>query len=192
MDETRIARDSFVLGAPAAGTDYVIPALPGPAPLPPTRNDSTKKLAAGGAAFVVGLVGGWLGFSALFGGVSFPDEIAGESRIESEVVDQGVELIQSIVAATGLDIEIDYAFYGSQVSPKYMMFVGEFDQEALDSMAASAGEDVPSSMPVTCSPDRQGAACLWVEDYTLVGLYGWGASPEALNPTAQQLSTETP
>ena len=183
-EKTNMPADSFVLGAPAPTTPYVPNALPAPSYGPKTSTKNVR-LVAGIAAFMVGAVGGFLGWRMLFGGYGFPDQVAGVSRIESDAVDAGVDYAQGLVASTGIDVEIDYAFYGSSIiQPQYMMFAASIDEETLEMMLATSPQGSPTEF-VQCQPDRDGTACMWLEGHTVVGVYGWGASPESLNPQAQ-------
>jgi hypothetical protein len=146
-------------------------------------------------ALVVVLAGaGWWAYGALFSGFAFPDHVNGSSRIESELLDEGERMAQSFIDLTGLDLKIDYAFYGMEAQPAYVMFAAEMDQETLELLSQSkapAGFEFSdlSDMPIQCDWHEAGPFCVWVQDKTVVGVGRLGYAPEMLS-TAERLRAE--
>jgi hypothetical protein len=146
-------------------------------------------------ALVVAMAGGgWWAYRALFSGFPFPNHVNGSGRVESELLEAGERTAQALVEMTGLDLEIEYAFYGPELQPAYVMFAAELDEEALELLARS---DAPagfewsdlSDMPTQCGRHQAGPFCVWVQDETIVGVGRLGYAPELMS-TAERLRAE--
>lgn len=192
MDEkTAIPADSFVLGS--TGVTRELPTSP--IPRPPALKKETPawvRPAVGVLAFLVGAAGGFLGWKILFGGFAFPDQINGAERVESEMIDEAEQMVQGLVATMGVEVDVEYAFYGDGGGkPDYMMFSMGMEDGVLDMMAASSGATGDlNSMPSECSPVDPGSMCLWVHDDAVVALASFTQGVDVLSPTADQVKLE--
>lgn len=143
-----------------------------------------------GAVFAVAAVGGYVGYQWLFGGFPFPDEIAGQERVDSERAEDAAAVGASIGRILGVDMEM--AFYGSEVTPVYVMFAFEVP-ESVSSLSTLAGSDLSrnadGSIPFQCRQDVDGASCFWERDGTVVGI-GGGGTPGQLRPVARQVHAD--
>lgn len=168
-----------------AHSGYFAPTGTSPPTTTPFAVGLTKRLALLGALWIAGL----LTWNAIVAGFPFPDQISGEERVESSPVDSGVQLVQDMIAATGLDVDVDFAFYGnSDTQPKYMMFVAESDEDSVERLFETQAP-VISGTPraMECTWDRTGSICLWFQDEAMMGLYGWGEPFRVLHVTARYL-----
>jgi hypothetical protein len=192
MDEpTSVSADTFVLGA--SGVRAGDAAGPMPPGLPMVRRRSgLVRMAVGAAAFLVASVGGFLGWRLLFGGFSFPGEIAGVERVDSGFVDGMVETMQA-AAEREAGVSIDMAVYGNAFLPQYVMFTVEIsDSDTLAELAASGLPQAPpivdlSGSEIGCAPNPDGSACAWLDGDKLVGLGGMSTTPDQLRSIALDL-----
>jgi hypothetical protein len=125
-------------------------------------------------------------WTGLFGAFPFPDRISGAERIDSAPVRSGVELVEDMIAAAGLDnVDVEHAFYARDTQPTYMMFVAESDEDSVKGLlqTQARGGDRPGGS-MYCSRDRAGSLCLWSQDEAVIGLYGWGEPTPVLDVSA--------
>jgi hypothetical protein len=154
----------------------------------PTRSLSTISIGIAkrvALVMAVWVVGSWI-WGAISSGFPFPEMVAGEERVESALVDSGVKLVQEMLDATGLNVEVSYAFYGSDTEPTYMMFVVQSDDENVQQLLETQPTGVElSASSVECSRDFTGSMCLWQREHAMVGLYGWGQADGVLRVAAE-------
>ena len=147
--------------------------------------------------FVVAAVAGYLGYQWLFGGFPFPDEVAGQERMESDLVEDFESLTDSVGAT--FDVDVEMALYGTGI-PLYFMAAAEVPSGqsiARFSEGFVAGSGGPARGPVdlhtvTCSglPGGVGAQCSWVHEETVVLLQGFLSTSEDLHGVARDISAE--
>jgi hypothetical protein len=138
-----------------------------------------------GLLFVVGFAGGWWVVNQLFfDGFPFPDQVAGQPRVESREAEEATEALSALGGL--LDVEMEFAFYGPEVQPAYVMFAFELPERLLplDVQPTSRG-----SIPFQCRTDVQGSGCIWEVEGMIVGLGGSG-TPEELEPVARRVRAE--
>jgi hypothetical protein len=129
--------------------------------------------------------GSWI-WSAISAGFPFPEQVAGEERVESALVDSSVGVVQEMIDATGLNLEVSYAFYGSDTEPNYMLFVAQSDDENVQQLLETQPTGVAlRASSVECTRDMTGSICLWLREKALVGLYGWGQAAGVLQVAAE-------
>jgi hypothetical protein len=188
QEKASMPADSFVLGT--TGVTRELPTEPIPyAPKPQPQRPAWVRPAVGALAFVIGAAGGFLGWRMLFGPYSFPDEIAGVERLESDLVDGLVEIMKE-TARSQAGVEMDVAVYGNALQPDYVMFTAELEDPSMVMQALAAGDD-PNTVPqidlsgntVGCAPNLGGASCAWMEGDRMVGL-GGSSGPEQLHAVA--------
>jgi hypothetical protein len=171
------------------GTGPVMTTAP-PAPEAPTSTGTDwGRWLVKGVVFVLAFAGGWWAVNHFFfGGFPFPDQVAGQPKVESEQVRDAAEAIASL--AEILDVEMEMAFYGTEAQPVYVMFAFEIpDQVALPG-AQPFSQSPAGEIPFQCGPDAQGAACVWDHDGRVVGVGGIGQTVEQLDPVARQVQAE--
>jgi hypothetical protein len=137
--------------------------------------------------FLAVAVGGFLGWRFLTAGFPFPDEIAGQPRIEGEQTEEFSRLVEDIAALA--DAEVEVALYGEGPLPSYTMFVAEYeDPDVLDlgALADPAYVADLKSGNTACTADVQGSTCSWLEgEATLIGVGSFDQTPEQLLSVAR-------
>jgi hypothetical protein len=138
-------------------------------------------------------VGGFVGWRLLFGGLPFPEEVAGQPRIENETTEQATELMSSISGLLGAELEV--AYYGdTATAPAYVVYVMTLPEgSALDEAITVSGGPLAEleSGGMTCVPDVQGSSCTWLQaEGELVGVGGFGLTPEDLRPVARDVRAD--
>jgi hypothetical protein len=118
----------------------------------------------------------WWAFGSSSEGFSFPEQINGAPRIESRALESGEQAVQSVIEMTGLDVQVDYAFYGTELQPEYMMFSATVDEETLD-----------ASKPTKCGSEPGSSFCFWVHEDSVVGVGTWSFNERVLRLTADRL-----
>jgi hypothetical protein len=146
------------------------------------------------AVFLAFAVGGFLAWRLLFGGFPFPEEIAGQPRIENDTTEEATELISSFTRSFGAELEM--AVYGDEATaPSYVLYVVTLQEGGgLDQAVAVPGHPLGELMSgrMTCAADPQGSSCTWLEgEDELIGVAGYGLSPEEVRPVAREVRAET-
>ena len=183
-----------MLGANNVSTGYALRGLPPPAPHS-SRRSGRVRLIAGTTAFLLGAVGGFLGWQALFGGFSFPGEITGAERVDSQFTEV-VEMTQATMKRQ-LGLEIEVAVYGTASGVQYVMFAADIPDDA-DTLMRLAELEPSQVTPLTattgsqvsCGPNEFGSACGWLSGKEIVGLVAVEKSPEQLSAIAQGLKAD--
>lgn len=167
------------------GAVLTAPAPPHLATTPPHR--PMAGWVVKGVFFVLSFAGGWWAVDHFFfSGFPFPDQVAGQPRVESQAAEQVADALSQMGQA--LDVEMEFAFYGSEIDPAYVMFAFEVpDAGSLGGVPGLTGSD--GSIPFQCSPDFQGSACIWEHEGMAVGLGGPG-TPDQIEPVARQVRAE--
>jgi hypothetical protein len=148
---------------------------------------SWSRLVLTGLFLVVGFAGGWWLVDRLFfSGFPFPDQVAGQPRVESELATDASEAIASIGEI--FDVEMEMAFYGTGVTPVYVMFAFEVPDSPILPQATPVGPG--GEVAFQCMPDVQGSACVWSRDDTIVGLAGVGQTVEQIDPVARAVQAD--
>ena len=175
--------------ASGTGNGSVMTAAPPPPVAPPTPGSDRARWVVKGVLFVVGFAAGWwLVSHVFFTAFPFPDQIAGQPRVESEEAEQAAEALASIAAI--LDVEMEMAIYGSELQPAYVMMAFEVPESGPLTQVPAFGQTPAGDFSFRCGPDAQGAACLWERDGMVVGIGGIGHTPEELEPVARQVRAE--
>jgi hypothetical protein len=146
---------------------------------------------------VVAAVAGYVGYQWLFGGFPFPDQVAGQPRMESEMLEDFEDLMDGVGAT--FDVDVEMALYGSGI-PHYFLAAAEvpsgqsIDQfyEGFVAGSGLSAEGLADPNAVTCSglPGGVGAQCSWVQDETVVLLQGFLSPPEDLQGAAEEVRAE--
>ncbi|HZB04668.1 MAG TPA: hypothetical protein VE737_10170, partial [Actinomycetota bacterium] len=146
---------------------------------------SRGRLLAAAVVFVAGFAGGWwLVDHLFFGGFAFPDEVADHERVDSDRAEEVAEALASLGGL--LDVEMEFAFYGSEIEPAYVMFAFEIP----DGIDPTTLQGFPiGDVPFQCRPEIEGSSCFWQHDGMIVGLGGTGA-PAGIEPVARRVQTE--
>jgi hypothetical protein len=153
-----------------------------------------------GLVFVAAAAAGYVGYQWLFGGFPFPDEVAGQGRMESAQARD----IQEYLAEAGdlIGLEYEAAFYGDGPLPRFVMHAvvlpdgrnGRQVWKELDTAAGGVMDPYPVApgADVGCADAStgEGALCVWVQDDVLVELDGLGLSAAELEPLADQVRGE--
>jgi hypothetical protein len=150
--------------------------------------DRLKRLAVFGALLLVAV---W-GYNAMFGGFPFPDYVSASDRVprvDSEFADSGADIVEDMIAATGIKVDIEYAFYGSEEQLRYMIF-------AVDSGEDAVRQALESQRPrkrgaIECVTNGVDSLCYWTQGETLVGLYGWSEAERVLEVVAKNTRLNT-
>ena len=171
------------LNQPRYGGFYGGPAVSAP-PKPPSLISAFGKRFAFMAILLFAAVWAW---SGAFRGFAFPNYVAGERRIESDLVNSGVDLVQDAVSAAGLDIDVYYAFYGTNLQPRYMLFAAESGEDEVRKLLQQQAPG--KSGQVGCAVDGVNSFCMWNGDDGVVGLYGWSEAVNVLHFLSNSLST---
>lgn len=188
-----------VTEGPLARAGVLAPPAPPPLHPAPTTGGTAVSWVVRGVVLVVAAVGGWLAVDWFLNRSPFPEEIAGQPRIESEEARDVQEFLQS--AAEMLDLEMESAFYGRGM-PSFMMLTITLPEgttaDQLWAQLDAASADVMQPYPIPdgsdfgCAPGAQGfgAMCVWVEDDLLVEVDGLSSSVEELETIARDLRAE--
>jgi hypothetical protein len=142
--------------------------------------------------FLAVAVGAFLAWRLLFAGFPFPEEIAGQPRMEGEQAEELSRLVEDIGALADADVKV--ALYGQGPMPTHMMYVAEFDDpEAID-MGAFVDPGYAAALKrgeTACQVEAQGATCSWLDgETTLVGVGGFGLAPEDVSPVAEDVRAD--
>lgn len=200
VSESSAATVGTVTAGPLARASVLAPpAPPPPYPGPTTTGTSAMSWVTRGLVLVVAAVGGWLAVDWFLNRSPFPEEIAGQPRMESEQARDFQEFLQS--AAETLDLEMESAFYGRTLPAFMLLTIALPEGTTADQLWAqldAASADVMQPFPIQdgsdfgCAPGAQGfgAMCVWIEDGLLVEVDGLSASVEELEPIARDLRDE--
>jgi hypothetical protein len=160
-----------------------------PPPVSPTSRGDWGRWLVKGVVFVLGFAGGWWAVTHFFfGGFPFPDQVAGQPRVESEEARDTAEAIASL--AEILDVEMEMTFYGTEAESAYIMFAFEVPDQVALSGSQPFSQSPGGEISFQCGPDPQGAACMWEHDGQVVGVGGVGQTVEQLDPVARQVRAE--
>jgi hypothetical protein len=177
------------VGAYGGGPGGSVLTAPPPPHVGAPAGRSWGRLLAAAVVFVAGVAGGWWLVDRLFfGGFPFPDEVAGQERVDSEVARDAADVIASIGEI--LDVDMEMAFYGTDLRPAYVMVAFELPDAGAVTQVPPFGGASAGDFSFQCGPDAQGAACLWEEGGTVVGIGGIGQTPEQLEPVARRVRTD--
>jgi hypothetical protein len=142
--------------------------------------------------FLLFAVGGFFAWRFFFGGFSFPEEVAGQPRMEGEQAERLVRVVEDIGALT--DAEVEVALYGRGPMPTYMMYVAEFDGPAVTDMGAFVDPQNAAALKrgeIACQDETQGESCSWLDGETrLVGVGGFGFTPQDVSPIAEDVRAD--
>ena len=154
---------------------------------------STDRMAGVAVKLLVGLLAvliGFLGYRWLTRGFQLPDQIAGQPRMEGELVEGFEDLLDSVVGV--LDVDVDMGLYGSGF-PAYLLMaaevpdgqnVGMFYQGFVAGAGTSTGPADPNAVTCVAVPGG-GAQCSWVTDETVLLLQGFTATEGDLQAVAE-------
>jgi hypothetical protein len=158
-------------------------------PVGTTRETSSMAWLFRAVLFVAAFAGGWLLVNHFFfSGFPFPDQIAGHQRVDSQNARDAAETITAFGQA--FDMEMETAFYGSEVQPEYMMFVFEMP-EGLPMAGSQPFTGAAGPVPFTCQEQVEGASCFWSgDDGKFVGLGGFGKPAADVEPVARRVQAE--
>lgn len=130
--------------------------------------------------FLAFAVGGFLAWRLLTGGFPFPEEIAGQPRVQGEQAEELSRLVEDIAALA--DAEVEVALYGPGPPPAYTMYVAEYEDPDLLELAALANPTYVADLKggqTACMPDLQGSSCSWLDgDTTVIGVGAFDLTPE--------------
>jgi hypothetical protein len=185
----RAGRIGPAAAAAGNGTGPVATASPPTSPTPETTGTAWGRWLVKGVVFVLGFAGGWWAVNHFFfGGFPFPDQMAGQPRVESEEVRDAADAIASF--AEILDVEMEMAFYGTETEPVYVMFAFEIPDQVPLPGAQPFSPTPTGDIAFQCAPDAQGAGCVWGQDGHMVGVGGVSQTVEELDPVARALQAE--
>jgi hypothetical protein len=173
------------VGAYGGGPGGSVLTAPPPPHVGAPAGRSWGRLLAAAVVFVAGFAGGWWLVDRLFfGGFPFPDEVAGHERVDS---DRAEEVADALASLGGLlDVEMEFAFYGSEIEPAYVMFAFEIP----DGINPTSLQGFPiGDVRFQCRPESEGSSCFWQHDGMIVGLGGNGP-PAGIEPVARRVQTE--
>jgi hypothetical protein len=164
-----------------------------PAPAPPhaaaSPSSDWTRWVVKGVLFVVGFAGGWWAVHHFFfSGFPFPDQVAGQARVDTEAARDAAEAVASLAEILNVDVEM--AFYGTEAQPAYVMFAFEVPEGLPLTGAPPFSQTGSGGIPFQCAPDAQGAGCVWEQDGTVVGVAGIGQTVDQLDPVARQVRSE--
>lgn len=173
------------VGAYGGGPGGSVLTAPPPPLVGAPAGRSWGRLLAAAVVFVAGLAGGWWLVDRLFfGGFPFPDEVADHERVDS---DRAEEVADALTSLGGLlDVEMEFAFYGSEIEPAYVMFAFDIP----DGINPTTLQGFPiGDVLFQCRPEIEGSSCFWQHDGMIVGLGGNGP-PDGIEPVARRVQTE--
>lgn len=161
---------------------------------------STDRMAGLAVKVLVGLLAavvGFLGYRWLTRGFELPDEVAGQPRMEGELVDNFEDLIEGF-GALG-DVEFQIGLYGT-LAPAYYLAVAEvpdgqdFGQAYQEFVTGSmTGIGPVDPLAVTCTTTVSvGSHCTWAdeEQRLVVFLMGYTSTEADLQTVAEDLRAE--
>jgi len=170
-------------GQSATGTTAV--------PSPTAGGSSWIGPAIKAVVFLAVAVGAFLAWRFLFAGFPFPEEIAGQPRMEGEQAEELSRLVEDIGALAEADFDV--ALYGTGPVPAFMMYVAEFEDPAAIELQ---GRRDPNSVAelksgsISCTAEPQGSSCSWLEgETTLIGVGAFGQTSE-LFPVARDVRSD--
>jgi hypothetical protein len=158
-----------------------------------TTGDRLGGLAVKGLVMVLAVLVGFFAFRWFTRGPELPDEVAGQARMEGELVEGFEDLMDSLVGV--LDVEVDMAIYGPGF-PVYLLMAAEvpdgqdvdgFYQGFVTGAGTSTGPVDPDAVTCLAMPGGAGtgAQCSWVIDETVLLLQGFTAGEDDLAAVAE-------
>lgn len=165
--------------------------------LSPT-GDRLAGWAVKGLVIVLAALVGFFVFRWLTRGLELPDEVAGQERMEGELIEGFEDLMDSLVGV--LDVEVEMAVYGSGF-PVYLLMAAEvpdgqdvdgFYEGFVTGAGTSTGPVDPDAMTCLGMPSgaETGAQCSWVTDETVLLLQGFTATEGDLATVAEGVRTD--
>lgn len=151
-----------------------------------------------GLVFVVAAVGGYFAYQWLFGGFPFPEQIAGQQRMDSDLVEDFEDLLRDFSGA--FDVEVEMALYGG-VMPAYFMAAaevpgGQDPGEFYRGFTTGSGVTTdfaavdPNTVICTGFPGGVGAQCSWLQEDTVILLQGFSSTDADLQAVAEDVSSD--
>jgi hypothetical protein len=158
-----------------------------------TTVDRVAGWAVKGLVMVLAALVGFFAYQWLTRGLQLPDEVAGQARMEGELVDGFQGLMDSLTGV--FDVEVDMAIYGPGF-PVYLLMAAEVPDGQnvngfYEGFVAGAGTSIGPADPdgVTClampGGAGTGAQCSWVIDETVLLLQGFTATEDDLAAVAE-------
>jgi hypothetical protein len=184
---------------PGAGTPSAVvseaPTITRWQPQHGAAKDAAVRWVVRGLVVAVAAVGGYLAYQRLFGGFPFPDQVAGQPRLESDVVEEAEDLIASMVGAFNVEVEI--AMYGPAL-PQYLVAAlevpdGQLTEQFYQGFVSGSGVTADAVDPnaVTCGAAPGGVTqCSWVQEDTVVLVQGLVNTGVDLQPVAEDVRAD--
>ena len=187
---------------PGAGTPSAVIAEPATMtkwqPQHSTTGDRVAGWAVKGLVMVLAALVAFFAFRWLTGGLELPDQVAGQARMEGELVEGFQDLMDSLTGV--FDVEVDMAIYGPGF-PVYLLMAAEvpegqdvtgFYEGFVTGAGTSTGPADPDAVTCLAMPGGAGtgAQCSWVIDETVLLLQGFTATESDLAAVAQGVRTD--
>jgi hypothetical protein len=182
---------------PGAGTPSAVITEPATMTKWQPQHSTTGERVAGwtvkGLVMVVAALVGFFAFQWLTRGLELPDEVAGQARMEGDLVEGFQDLMDSLTGV--FDVEVDMAIYGPGF-PVYLLMAAEvpdgqdvngFYEGFVTGAGTSTGPADPDGVTCLAMPGGAGtgAQCSWVIDGTVLLLQGFTATEGDLAAVAE-------